>query len=417
MNTTKPSCIRHTVPVHRKPATWKFLPFLFMCVVVASVVHAQTPTPPPPPPKAQPEQLDQLLAPIALYPDALIAIMLPAATVPFDIVLAARYVRANGDPAGIPNQPWDASVKALAHYPDVLKWMDENVEWTRAVGDAFRDQQMDVLASIQQLRAKARAAGNLVSTPEQEVIIEGGYIRIVPAHVDVIYVPYYDPDVIYYPRPYGYVGPYWTFSIGWVVGPWLIYDCDWHYRRLWVRDWHPGWTYRRGWRSPWFYDHPRPRYEHHWHERDIPRPAPHPSTPQVPKRGPAGGPHSGDIVDPAPKQQTTIKGWSTPERAPSAPVVLPKERKGSAFGGYDRGSDARDASTRGSVSRQAPVIVPPKQAAPVRSVPAQRAAPEHRAAPERRAAPVERSAPAQRAAPPSAPPQRSAPRDDKQPKR
>jgi hypothetical protein len=77
-----------------------------------------------------PEALNQLLAPIALYPDALIALILPASTVPSDVVLAARYISSNGDPAQVANQPWEDSVKSLARYPDVLKWMDQNLEWT-----------------------------------------------------------------------------------------------------------------------------------------------------------------------------------------------------------------------------------------------------------------------------------------------
>ncbi|MBC8010725.1 MAG: DUF3300 domain-containing protein, partial [Burkholderiales bacterium] len=84
-----------------------------------------------------PSQLDELLAPIALYPDPLVAIILPAATFPTDVVMAARYLKAGGDPEGIDDQSWDDSVKALARYPDVVKWMDENLAWTQQVGAAF----------------------------------------------------------------------------------------------------------------------------------------------------------------------------------------------------------------------------------------------------------------------------------------
>jgi len=102
-----------------------------------------------------PEILDSLLGPIALYPDALVALMLPAATSPTDVVLAARYLSAKGDPAAVNSQPWSDSVKALVHYPDVLKWMDENLPWTQSLGQAFLDQPADVMNAVQRLRARA----------------------------------------------------------------------------------------------------------------------------------------------------------------------------------------------------------------------------------------------------------------------
>ena len=132
-------------------------------------------------------------------------------------MLVARYIASNGDPAQAANQPWDDSVKSLAHYPDVLKWMDQNLEWTTAVGEAFLDQPADVMNSIQGLRAEAKAAGNLTDTPHQRVIQEESGIRIVPAQPDVIYVPQYDPDVVYV-RPYSQnVGPLLTFGTGFAV--------------------------------------------------------------------------------------------------------------------------------------------------------------------------------------------------------
>src|SRR5262249_44325448 len=110
--------------------------------------------------KRAPQELEQLVGPIALYPDALIAIILPAATVPTDIVLAARSVRENpGDRSQIEHRGWDASVKSLTSYPDVLKWMDENLQWTQQLGEAFLVQPADVMEAIQRLRAKAREAG------------------------------------------------------------------------------------------------------------------------------------------------------------------------------------------------------------------------------------------------------------------
>src|SRR6185312_7894233 len=122
------------------------------------------------PPFRPPEELDELFGPIALYPDALIALILPASTVPSDVVMAARYLNSNGDPTKIDDQGWDDSVVDLMHYPDLIKWLDENLSWTKQAGEAFLAQQSDVMNSIQRLRAKARAAGSLVDTPQQQVV-------------------------------------------------------------------------------------------------------------------------------------------------------------------------------------------------------------------------------------------------------
>jgi hypothetical protein len=136
-------------------------------------------------------------------------------------------------------------VKSLVRYPDVLKWMDRNLEWTTAVGEAFLDQPADVMNSIQGLRAEALAAGNLINTPQQQVVQEEAVIRIVPAQPDVIYVPQYDPEVVYV-QPYSqYFGPLLTFGAGFAVGSWLNYDCDWGRRSIYVGQWRPGWKQGR----------------------------------------------------------------------------------------------------------------------------------------------------------------------------
>ena len=110
--------------------------------------------------------LDQLLAPIALYPDPLIALILPSATVPTDLGAAAQYLANHGDPSQIANQPWSDSVKGLAHYPDVLAWMNDNMAWTQQVGGAFAGDPTAVMNAIQDLRARAQAAGTLQSGPQ-----------------------------------------------------------------------------------------------------------------------------------------------------------------------------------------------------------------------------------------------------------
>ncbi|MGA7904439.1 MAG: DUF3300 domain-containing protein [Terrimicrobiaceae bacterium] len=243
---------------------WKLSTILLGCLLFAFPLRAQTPAPPLPPPAAEenvppelpPEALNQLLSPIALYPDALVALILPASTVPSDLVLAARYLSSNGDPGQIANQSWDDSVKSLARYPDVVKWMDQNLEWTTQVGDAFLNQPADVMNAIQQLRSQAIAAGNLVDGPQQRIVKEESCIRIVPAEPDVIYVPRYDPEVVYV-EPYEPYGPYFapavTFGIGFAVGSWLNYDCDWPRRRVCVGNWNPRWRddWNSGWRDDW----------------------------------------------------------------------------------------------------------------------------------------------------------------------
>lgn len=178
-----------------------------------------------------PAQIDKLLAPVALYPDPLLAIILPASTFPADIVLAARYVRSGGDASRFDAQTWDDSVKALARYPEVLKWMDENLEWTQQVGTAFLLQPVEMLTGTQRLRASAIAAGNLKDSPQQTVIVEREVVRIVPAQREVIYVPVYDPVLVYHAPvttvAYHKPGLTISFSVGYPAGFWLSYYCNW----------------------------------------------------------------------------------------------------------------------------------------------------------------------------------------------
>lgn len=218
-----------------------FLTLLGLCL--ATSLPAQGPADNPPAPRRTAAELDELLGPIALYPDALVALILPASTYPSDIALGARYLATGGNPARVEDKTWDSSVKALTRYPDTLKWLDENLEWTAQVGDAFIEQPVEVMESIQQLRAKARALGNLIDTPEQRIIQDETYIRIIPTQAEYIYEPRYDPEVIYYDRPLA--GPLLLFSIGYGVGSWLNYDCDWHRHRLYRGEWHEGWDYSR----------------------------------------------------------------------------------------------------------------------------------------------------------------------------
>jgi len=158
------------------------------------------------------EQLDQILAPIALYPDALLSQTLMAATYPLEVVEAARWTQANpnlkGDAAvqAVKTKDWDVSVKSLVAFPQTLSMMNNNLDWTQKVGDAMIGQQKDVADSIQRLRAKAAAAGNLKTTPQQKVTTQtsgsNSAIVIEPANPELIYVPYYNPTWAYGPWPY-----------------------------------------------------------------------------------------------------------------------------------------------------------------------------------------------------------------------
>jgi hypothetical protein len=218
------------------------------------IARAQNPAPPPAP-AAQlrsSAELDQMLGPIALYPDPLLAQLLPAATLPSEIVLADRYVNGGGDPNLIDQQPWDPSVKALARYPTVLKWMDDNLAWATALGQAFLAQQQDVMDSIQRLRAQAQALGNLQTTPQENVVTDDGSIEIVPADPQVMYVPVYQPDMVYFQQAYG--SPFITFGVGLAVGAWLNHDFDWRAHHLIV----------------WGHDQPRPA--DWWSRRPTDRP-------------------------------------------------------------------------------------------------------------------------------------------------
>ncbi|NPV04514.1 MAG: DUF3300 domain-containing protein [Syntrophaceae bacterium] len=164
------------------------------------------------------EELDQMLAPIALYPDSLLAQILMAATYPLEVVQADRWVRANKNLSpearndALDRQNWDPSVKALVAFPDVLAMMSEKLEWTQKVGDAFLAQEADVMATIQDLRAKAYAAGNLRSTPQQTVRREDTIIVIEPANPQVVYVPVYSPMVVYGPWWYPAYPPYVIYA-------------------------------------------------------------------------------------------------------------------------------------------------------------------------------------------------------------
>ena len=320
-----------------------------------------------------PEQLDQLLGPIALYPDALIALILPAATAPADIVLAARYLRQQGsDLSQVENRAWDDSVKSLVHYPEVVKWMDENLLWTKQLGEAFAEQPAGVMKSLQRLRARAQASGALTSTPQQRVLVEQQAIRIVPSQPEVIYVPYYDPTIVYVDRPayYSYGRPALTFGNGCRVGSWLAYDFDWDRSNIWMGDRHrhwdgghdwrrpiviapgaqrPGYSGYTGYRAPRAWQPPprppRPAFAGTQPPADLPRTPPMPGvSPGYQPMGPVPASRTYDSQRPVPPPNRIngpVAGQPAPAPAPTpGPIVTPTNR-GRGNDGGTRPPDSR----------------------------------------------------------------------------
>jgi uncharacterized membrane protein YgcG len=174
-----------------------------------------------------PDELDNLLASIALFPDPLLAQMIPAATFVDQITEAANWVRRGNKPADIDNQPWDVSVKGIAHYPHSLFMLSDYPDWTTAIGQAYVAQPADVLASIQRLRVQAKEAGTLQSTPQQTVAQNQGSITIEPAEPAVIYEPIYDPLYAYAPPSTIIPGGWLSFGAGLIIGAWLNRDVIW----------------------------------------------------------------------------------------------------------------------------------------------------------------------------------------------
>jgi uncharacterized membrane protein YgcG len=186
--------------------------FLLVFTAIPIDATAQTNQQTASPPASQPDEyalltadeLDGLVAPIALYPDALVAQVLGAATFPYEIVDAVVWLKQNSSLTGesllkaVDQQSWDPAVKALTQFPTVLDNLAKNLAWTSSLGEASSTQQQDVMAAIQRMRAKAYAAGNLKSSPEIKVVQESPQtIVIQPANPQIVYVPTYNPTVIY----------------------------------------------------------------------------------------------------------------------------------------------------------------------------------------------------------------------------
>jgi hypothetical protein len=208
--------------------------------------------PPSAPPKFSAAELEKLAAPIALYPDPLIATVLPASVYPLEIVQAARFVKNTNNMPKVDEQPWDENVKAVAKFPGLIQKMNDDLTWTMDLGQAFLDQQKELMDTIQSLRGKAQAAGVLKTTPQQVIVVTNTVIektieqqvvfvtntvvQIQPANPQVIYVPTYPYSIYYYYPPPVYVGPppAVTFAAGVTVGLILANNCNWHQGGIYV---------------------------------------------------------------------------------------------------------------------------------------------------------------------------------------
>jgi uncharacterized membrane protein YgcG len=210
----------------------------------------------PPPVQQSSQELQQLVAPIALYPDALVAQILAASTYPTQIVEADRWMQGHSNLKGedlakeVDKQSWDPSVKALTQFPSVLENMDKNLSWTSSLGDAYANQEQDVTDAVQVMRQQARKAGHLNSNEQEKVTTQGNTVIIEPANPEVVYVPAYDPWLVYgepivaypgwYPVPGIFLGGAGIgFGIGFGVGffggfgwGWHNWGCDWHGHRV-----------------------------------------------------------------------------------------------------------------------------------------------------------------------------------------
>jgi hypothetical protein len=239
------------------------IPVLLCVVLVASVgllAQDQAPVPPPPGQALTPDQLNDLVAPIALYPDPLLGQVLVASTYPLEVVQASQWLQKNPGLTGpaltaaVEEQNWDPSIQALVIFPDVLKRLSDDISWTTNLGNAFLAQQQDVMDAVERMRQQAQQAGKLASTPQENVVAEneGGqpYIEILPANPDVIYVPVYDPVWIWGP-PLWYPYPHWYwpprsvivggigFGFGGGINVGLFFGAGWNGWAGW--GWWPGW--------------------------------------------------------------------------------------------------------------------------------------------------------------------------------
>ena len=334
---------------------WKQVLSIFLTVWIALVTcpgvlaYAQDePTSATPTVSGKPttQEIQQLVAPIALYPDSLVAQILAASTYPEEVVEADRWLQAHPELKGdqlaqaVDQQNWDPSVKALTEFPSILANMDKNLSWTSSLGDAYINNEKAVMKAVQQMRQSAKKAGNLTSTSQQTVSQQGQTIIIEPANPEVVYVPEYDPWLAYgfpvapWPGWYWYPGLYWTtpgigFGLGFGIGFFGGFGWGWGH-------WHPDWH------------HHEIRFDHHHFESRSRTVINHnyyanrARTNAIDNR--AGGFRGGNGFHDGHAFHGTA--GAGPSHAFTAPHIAGGGRSG-AFGGFNRGGVVRGYSGRG----------------------------------------------------------------------
>ena len=328
--------------------------------------HQDAPAPPqaapapteqaPPYTQSTPEQLQQLVAPIALYPDSLVAQILAASTFPEQIVEADRWVQEHQDLKGdalgqaVDPQPWDPSVKALTAFPSVLGNMDKNLTWTSSLGDAYYNQQQDVMDAIQVMRQRAEKAGDLKTTPQQVVSDQDSTISVQPANPEVVYVPAYNPWMVYgdpimawpgwYPYPgIWYGGPYLSFGMGFGIGFYGGFGWGWNH---WGFDWHHRYATFGGGR---YYSRSNTFYNRSSFNRGGGARGGVPNRGNINRGGGAGGGFSGR---PGPAARA-FNGNRQAARGYAAPRGQTGTRTG-AFSHIEKGGQTKSYSARGKAS-------------------------------------------------------------------
>ena len=352
-----------------------------VAVSPVSFAFAQEPgtaVPAPAKPAMTQQELDQMLAPIALYPDSLLSQILMASTYPLEIVEAARWSKANpnltGDQAvkAVEQYGWDPSVKSLVAFPQIVAMMDENLSWTERLGDAFLAQQAQVMDTVQNMRQKAYAAGNLRSTDQVRVDQQGQTIVLQPTNPEVIYVPYYDPRVVYGPwwwpaYPPVYWGPWpgyvvhpgfaagFAWGVGITVGLGFFFGAfDWPHRHInvvtvnnfyfrnpAVRVWAHDPIHRRG--VPYRAVELRRQFGRMNAAPDVRREFRGHDLPAFDRRSEIGR---------RPETPREMRGAASPPREPRVTSPARVEQRPHAFEGVGHGGDVRNYSARGHASSQ-----------------------------------------------------------------
>ena len=198
-------------------------------------------------------EIRNLVATIALYPDPLLAMILPASTYPDQVCAAADRDLGDNEDA-IDRQDWDISVKELAHYPRLLRKLANAPDWLARLGQVYAAQPGDVMHAIQRLRQRARANGVLQNSPQERVYQNGYYIYIVPNQPDMIYYPEYNPEIVYADDHYANGQIYLSFGVGLTIGCWLSSDTDWGNHRVYNSGWQ-GSSWRANSRTHFTMDH------------------------------------------------------------------------------------------------------------------------------------------------------------------